>query len=319
MKTKETIKKLLAEKKWKISDLSEELGLSRQIIHRYLKKMLENNEVEKIGNPPIVYYKISSRKFFKYILNNGTEDIIKENFLFIDADGLRYDGVEAFVYWCKKRNFDIEIKSQEYISIYSKYQKYVKGFIIDAGFKLKESFEKVFLDNLYYLDFYSIEVFGKTKLGQMLLYAKQSQNKKIMNDVILLVKPKIHAFVAGRNYDAVIFVPPTVKRETQFMKFLEKKLELNLAKINVQKIQTEVVVPQKTLKKKEDRIKNANTTFAVSEKRKFKRVLIIDDAVGSGATIHQIAMKLKKQGVADSVDGLALVGSFNGFDVLNEV
>jgi len=320
MITIEKIKKLLSEKQWKISELSDALGISRQIIHRHLKKLLEEGEVRKIGTPPVVYYQIAEKQpHIDYALQAEVQDLIQENFLFIDADGARYDGLDAFVRWCQKRNFDVISKSQEYVAVYKKYQQYFKNGVIDAGFKLQESFVEVFLDNLYYLDFYSVEVFGKTKLGQMLLYAKQSQNKKIMKDVVAMVSEKIETFSIAGNYDAIVFVAPTVKRETQFMTYLEKNLNLGLAKIKVQKIQTEVVVPQKTLKKKEDRIKNADTTFVVSEHRKFKKVLIIDDAVGSGATIHQIAMKLKKQNITEYVDGLALVGSFNGFDILNEV
>ena len=50
--------------------------------------------------------------------------------------------------------------------------------------KLKKTYDQVFLDDLYYLDFYSIDRFGKTKLGQLLLYAKQSQEIVLMNELI---------------------------------------------------------------------------------------------------------------------------------------
>ena len=42
---------------------------------------------------------------------------------------------------------------------------------------------QMYLDELYYLDFY-IERFGKTKLGQLLLYAKQSQSRTIIRELI---------------------------------------------------------------------------------------------------------------------------------------
>jgi hypothetical protein len=46
---------------------------------------------------------------------------------------------------------------------------------------------------------------------------------------------------------------------------------------------------------------------------------LIDDAVGSGSTFNQIAGKIKYKGVARKITGLALVGSFKGFDVITDV
>ncbi len=51
----------------------------------------------------------------------------------------------------------------------------------------------------------------------------------------------------------------------------------------------------------------------------FKRLLLIDDAVGSGSTLNQIAAKIKKSGVAEHITGLAIVGSFKEFDVITDV
>ncbi len=104
------------------------------------------------------------------------------------------------------------------------------------------------------------------------------------------------------------------------MKILEKKLNLSLPTISIIKVKTEIMVPQKTLSKIEDRIENAETTIIVDEKRKeFKKVLLLDDAIGSGATLNSIACKIKKQNIANEVIGLAITGSLKGFDVISEV
>ena len=50
-----------------------------------------------------------------------------------------------------------------------------------------------------------------------------------------------------------------------------------------------MIVPQKTLSKIEDRIENAKQTIIVSDVRSYNNVLIIDDAIGSGATINETA------------------------------
>lgn len=84
-------------------------------------------------------------------------------------------------------------------------------------------------------------------------------------------------------------------------------------------MKTPVIVPQKTLNKLEDRIENAKRTIMVDEEKKFKTVLLIDDALGSGATINETAKKIKNQQLAETIIGLAITGSFSGFEVISEV
>lgn len=105
------------------------------------------------------------------------------------------------------------------------------------------TFEDVFLDDIYYLDFYSIERFGKTKIGQLLLYGKQSGNKKIIKEIVEIVRPKIERIIKKHKIDAVGFIPWTVKREVQIMRQFEKGLKLSTGKIKIEKIKTEITVP----------------------------------------------------------------------------
>jgi predicted amidophosphoribosyltransferase len=192
--------------------------------------------------------------------------------------------------------------------------------LIDGTEKIKKTFAGSCLNKLYYLDFYSIERFGKTKLGQLLLYAKQSQNGTIIKELIAGIKNRIDNFIAGEKFDGVAFIPPTVKRETQFIRELEKQLNLPLRKINIDKIKTEIAVPQKTLNKLEDRVENARKTFVVENKNAYKKILLIDDAVGSGATLNEIACKIRRAGICSGeIIGLSITGSVKGFDVISEV
>jgi predicted amidophosphoribosyltransferase len=85
------------------------------------------------------------------------------------------------------------------------------------------------------------------------------------------------------------------------------------------KVTGEIAIPQKALSKIEERVNNARASILLTEKRKFKKVLLIDDAIGSGATINETALKLKDQAVASHIIGLAITGSFKGFDVIQEV
>jgi len=60
-------------------------------------------------------------------------------------------------------------------------------------------------------------------------------------------------------------------------------------------------------------------SIVVDDKRMFKKILLIDDAVGSGATINETACKMKLKKMTAEVIGFAVVGSFKGFDVIQEV
>jgi predicted amidophosphoribosyltransferase len=53
--------------------------------------------------------------------------------------------------------------------------------------------------------------------------------------------------------------------------------------------------------------------------KNYKKVLLIDDFVGSGATLNETAKKLKDEGV-EEVMGFAFVGNTNlSYDVINEI
>jgi predicted amidophosphoribosyltransferase len=119
--------------------------------------------------------------------------------------------------------------------------------------------------------------------------------------------------------DAIGFVPPTIRREVQIMKYIRTNLNIALPVIDIKKLSGIIPVPQKSLSKLDERIRNAENTFAVTDQRKFKNVVLIDDAVGSGSTLNQIAGKIKDKEVAKKVIGLAIVGSFKGFDVITDV
>ena len=201
-----------------------------------------------------------------------------------------------------------------------KYYRFKKNGIIDGKIKMKQTFKKVNVDKLYYLDFYSIERFGKTKLGQLLLYAKQSQDKKLIKFLSDSIIGNINTLIKKYKIDGVGYIPPTVKREIQFINELKKNLKLSTRKVNLIKIKSQVAVPQKTLSKLNDRIENARSSIVVDDNEIYNNILLIDDAVGSGATINETALKIRKKKICKGkVIGLAITGSYKGFDVISEV
>ena len=104
------------------------------------------------------------------------------------------------------------------------------------------------------------------------------------------------------------------------MKGLEKQLNLSVSTLSVTKVKTDIIIPQKTLPKLEDRIENARHTIIVDDTRKYMNILLVDDAVGSGSTLNETARQIKDKGlVTGEIIGLAITGSFKGFDVISEV
>ena len=59
------------------------------------------------------------------------------------------------------------------------------------------------------------------------------------------ITQKIKAFMIDQHADAVGFVPPTIRREVQIMKFIEEKLNIALPVIQIKKISGIIPVPQK--------------------------------------------------------------------------
>lgn len=296
--------------------------ITPRAVRKQLKSLLDKEIVTKIGRPPKVYYLLNSKKenTSVEVVGSKTKRIIDERYLFISPSGHSKTGWEGFIAWCKKTNQDPIKTAKEYIATLKKFDKFRKKGFIDGLPKMKNTFKEVSLDKLFYLDFYSIERFGKTKLGQMLLYAKQSQNVKLIHELIHEIQPKIASLIETYHIEGVLFIPPTVKREVQFMKELEKELRLPVRTISVAKLKTDIIIPQKTLSKLEDRVENAKYTIIVDETSQYKNILLIDDAVGSGSTLNETAKQIKNKGLSSGkIIGLAITGSFKGFDVISEV
>ncbi|WP_162262070.1 hypothetical protein [Bathymodiolus septemdierum thioautotrophic gill symbiont] len=287
-----------------------------------MKKLVEVGKIQKIGSAPKVFYATISRDMthLDYQLDTETQEIVDKNFFFIEPTGVELSGIDGFEKWCGKRDFDVTQKAKEFNKIHQKYQKQKHNDLLDASVKMRKTFGVgCCVDRLFYFDFYAVEIFGKTRMGQKLLHAKQGQNKAKIKEIAILVKSSIVEIIVHHHIDSVVFVPPTVPRAVQFMKVLETELALSIAKVNVIKVIGDIRVPQKTLKKLADRVENAQHTFMVDNMAKFKTTLIIDDAVGSGASINQIACKLKHAKHTNKVIGFAITGSLHDFEVISEV
>ena len=307
-------------------EMTDTIGVSKQIIHRILAKLIETGEIEKMGRAPKVFYRLKDKvKAKSASINEISENekaFLQDNFNLFTETGNQLEGIEAFENWCNKQNLPLQKTITEYIKTREKYLAYFGKYnLINGTEKLAntKAFSRVCIDEMYYGDFYAIERFGKTRIGNLIHFAKQAQQKTLMEKICLLLKDKLEALIISKNIDAVGYIPPTIKREVQIMNYFKNSFNLSAPHINLKKVSGVIPIPQKALSKIEDRISNANASIVVDEKRVFNRILLIDDAVGSGATINETACKIKYKKIAAEVIGFAVVGSFKGFDVIQEV
>ena len=306
-------------------EMKEQISVSRQMLHRVLNRMIEHGYLQKLGRPPKVFYRLNKNPATKATDLSLSEDevnFLNDHFLIITETGNRLEGAAAMQAWCEKQKLEVEKTAREFIITKKKYLDYfLPNGLINGTEKLRNTkgFNNIAIDDLFYCDFNAIERFGKTKLGTLLHFAKQGQNRPLMKEIIELTKDKLEMLIKEKRIEAIGFIPPTIKRELQIMTALQKGYNLPLPHLNLVKVSGMIPVPQKALSKLEDRISNANASIMIKDARQFNNILLIDDAVGSGATINETAAKLKKKGTAKKIFGLAITGSFKGFDVIQEV
>ena len=325
--------------------------ISRSMLHRHLKRLIEKGIIIKTGVPPKVYYSISKSSKDQVVNQADVTypagctssegyssvtglscaaplipkeyiNIINENFTLLEPNGTELLGVSGFIKWCNDRKYSVYEKAKEYVKLLQEYDAFKKDGFIDATGKIGVTFpkENIYLDKLYYIYPYSIPVFGKTKIGQWLFVAKQTQDKRLMKKVIDIIIPEVKRFIQDEKPDAVAFIPATIKRSPQLMKEIEKALHSSLPVIKIEKIQTTIPIQQKSLKDVRDRIINADTTMVVDGSGgEYKKILLLDDFTGSGATLNIVAKKIKKQNTVGKIIGLTITGSMNGFEVVREV
>jgi hypothetical protein len=299
--------------------------ISKQAMHKHLRELLDGGLLVKIGTAPKVYYYVPKK--LEEINSYGLDGEVLKEFVIITAIGDKLSGVEAFIFWCKARAFDIQKYYEIYKSLVAKYSKYSNSLgLIDASDKIKDTFgTDCYVDKCFYNSFSAIEIFGRTGEYAQMLYAKQSGSKINMHKFFPKISDSVRKILKIYKIQAVAFVPPTIPRHTQLMVELEKYLKIKLPKVVIAKVSKEYVVAQKTLSKTSERRENAEATFVVESVPSVDTVLLIDDFVGSGSSFNYIAKKIKKIHNCNIIT-FAISGTPNGiinkdtskFEVMNE-
>lgn len=313
----------------RVHDLVRELRISSVAVHKQLNKLLKAGFLKREGKPPIVFYTFPSKEKFRSIetekLSEYTQRLITENFLSITPDGKLLYGIEGFNYWIaqygKKKSY--AGLAQDYVSVWEDQKRYfAKGGWIDATEKLRSTFQEIYVNHLLFQDMYSYRIFGRTKLAKLVMYAKQIGSAKLIAQISTTAKPVIAKIIATYAIDAISYIPPTVPRPIQFMDEFARQLGFSLPEIELVKvIPGDIPIPQKTLASLEERIINARDSMYLKNTKEsmYKNVLLIDDVVGSGASFHEAAKKLKAVKGIRKIVAFALVGNIKGYDVIREI
>jgi len=303
------------------SELAKKLNISNKTVYKHLAVLLDEQTIIKIGETPKVYYSINPIEFEESAILDQNDQTIEQNYIYVSPSGEITRGIAGFQIWCQKNKFDFSKEKKLLTEKIKSTQKLKKNNLISAKKIILSGKKELFLDDIFFSDFYNLDHFGKTKLGQLVFLGKTSQNKELIREVAVTIKPAITEIIKQYDIKLICYIPPTIDRKIQFLSVLKKTLRLELSEISITKVSSPTKVAQKTLRKLEDRIINAQTTIAVNPNQSiFGNVLIIDDATGSGATLNETARKIRNiSGKSIKIIGYSVVGSYKGFDVISEV
>ncbi|EKE20142.1 MAG: hypothetical protein ACD_8C00050G0005 [uncultured bacterium] len=305
------------------SEIVKMLGVSPKTVYKHLLILLDEQLIKKTGKIPRIFYVYNEAISDGVIISDEDDQVIENNYVYVSPSGEIRRGIDGFKTWCQKNAFDFSKEKKLLAEKIKAVQKIKKNGLVSAKKKILSATGNLNLNEVFFSDFYNLDHFGKTKLGQLVYLGKSSQNKEIIGEIATIIKPAILDLIEKYEIGMICFIPPTIDRKVQFLDVLKNRLKLKLPEIVAVKIPSATKVPQKTLRKLEDRIINAQKTIAVNPNQKItSNILIIDDATGSGATLNETAGKIRNilgHSTNVKIIGYSVVGSFKGFDVISEV
>ena len=316
-------------------EISEHLWKSRQLVHKYLKQLINEWKIKKVGKTPHAKYRLLQESSDKtdyweletreiVPLDYKTTKILEEAFFKFSPTWEKLTWVDWIVEWLQERNNNVHSSITEYLRLHTYFESQKDDcWMLHAEQSFWKHFEINYLEQVLYADQYIYWQFWRWKLSELAYYGKQLQDKNLISESIKIILPKLKCIISRWSFDAIAITPWSVKRENQILKILQKKLwVLKLPFVNVIKYsQSWILIPQKSLKKSEDRIKNAKSTIFIDDRHiwNYKKVLLIDDFVGSGATLNETAKKLKDEWVQEVV-GFVFVGNTDlQYEVIYEI
>lgn len=183
-----------------------------------------------------------------------------------------------------------------------------------------------YLNEVFISDFDSFHPYGKTKLGNLVFLSKvaSQHSDAYINEITRLIRNDILAIIRAFSVKNVVWLPHTINRKIQLIDSLQVKISLtssanhNIKEIKASKRQDIVLIPQKSISSLDERLTNADMTLTVDSSHLLNvdmksSILVIDDSIGSGASIRAISHKLRQQRFKNArIIGYAITGSMKG-------
>ena len=321
----------------KAGQIADKLGKSNVIIHKYLKELIKQGKLEKHGAGPHATYSLIWKQIMSEIgetvpsittLSYKDTELLENEFYKFTPDGQILTGKQWFIQRCQMRNLDPQQKVHDFVSIYTHIQSSQNQCgVLDAITAFSQTMPDSAMSHIFYADQYKRMDFGRGKLAEMTFYAKQSQQKQLINQCIDLIINKLECLIHTYKINAIAITPHSIDRKNQLLEILHKRLQwywLPFIKL-IKYYPHNIAIPQKSLKTRAQRIDNAKNTIFVDSSRStislwdYQHVLLIDDFVWSGATLNETAKKIRNEWVHNII-WFAFVGNTNlSYDVINEV
>lgn len=329
-----TLKKALdamqSQQLWWVSELATRMWVSRAVVHRYLKELVEQWLITRNENGAHTTYQLTNspdreeKESTSYIFSYQETKILNEYFYKISPIGKPYEWKDWFIVRCEERWLNPEKKIHDFVAITNHIQSLKNECgLLDVTETFRNHIESWAIDTLYYADQYKRMDFGRGKLAEITFYAKSTQTLHLLKQSIELVKYQLECLIQSGEIDALAFTPHSTKRSIQLLEYLKKNISLfDLPLVSLSKYTPHgFAVAQKSLKTRKQRIQNARETILLEDNdiSNYATVLLIDDFVGSWATLNETAKKLKKWW-AKKVIWFAFVWNLNlSYDVIREI
>lgn len=323
------------------TEISEKIGKSKVLIHKYLKELVSQNILEKVWKGAHTKYKKVnfegntdkkivwqweniSKNEKNIFLNYKERKILEENFYKFSPIWEIFKWFSGMRSWCEERKLDLEKSVKRFLEVsYLLEQNFDDCGLIDATKIFSRNMEKNIFQKIFYADQYNYLEFGRWKLAEIAFYAKTTQNKDLIKQTFEILLPKLECLLQKEKFDAIWVIPWSIERKNQILWMLKKELKVfDLPFINIIKYyKNNIAISQKSLKTREQRLQNAKNTIFIYDQNiwKYKKVLLIDDFVGSWATLSETALKLKNMWVSE-IFGFSFVWNIDlSYEVINEI
>ncbi len=256
--------------------------------------MVKEGTIQKTGITPHVQYSLVNTKDkisykttpLDFIWDYRIQKILSEFFWKFSPNGKILTGASGFAEWAIERGQSVEKKAEDF-ALYVEYIQSLQDScgLIDATQVFQKTFSKIPVRKAYFSDQYIYGEFGRGKMAEITFFAKQTQNKQLIDESIAGFIQKLTCLIHREKYDALAIIPWSIERKNQLLKILQKKLQiLQVPLLSLEKYsQSGIIIPQKSLKSKKDRIENAKNSILIADfdRKKYHKILLIDDFVGS--------------------------------------